>query len=445
MTAKTLSLEFSLKQKMSWAGKTLNLDADFITKEVTRFKYRELTLDRIRIVREDGSYESVSVIVVLHYNPYPGDRPYKGGMRMGTADIVSPDKLRGFAMDMTAKCGLTDLEFGGAKSGILLPRPIIEYAPIEIERIFEAVAVELIDRLPIIRPHFYVPATDLNTTSIHMDLIYNKFWELTKGSFEGTPVTGQSERHGGLPVRTDATGLGGFIVLEQIMQSEKFPKTDPPYKVIVQGTGQVGSSFLRQLIGASVAGRYLVVGVSNAVDAVYNPNGINVAMLPKNKEAAFEEIEGEHCSSAELLQKPCDILVPAAVENVLTHENAGKIQAKVILELANHPTTDAADEILRKNGKFRIPDILGNVGGVTASFVEWTNSFGRPHHKIEVPRLNEEAKNLLIEVVQNATIEVMGYANWYETDLRGAAWLKAMRTLADASHHKHPHLRRNAT
>lgn len=426
-----ISLVKSIFKRIDWAGEILGVSRDIIENELKHFKYSELTADKIRVELDDGSYGSFTAIASLHCLPYPANMPYKGGMRI--SHVVTPDILRALAIEMTLKCGVTDLEFGGAKSGILLPKPMNQYSPQEISRIVEAVAEIFIEELPIINPHLYVPATDIGSNSEHMDLIYNKFRELSHGQYEGTPVTGQSLEYGGLPVRRNATGLGGFVVLEQLRKLEKLPKINDEPTIIVQGTGQVGTGFLRLVCENG----YKIVGICNASNAIYNPKGIPAKLIPTEREATFSKIDGESFDPKQLLEKPCDILVPAAIENVLTIENAKRIKAKAILELANHPTTNEADSVLTKRGIYIIPDILANSGGVAASFKEWSNSFGAPRHKIEIPKIDEEVKTQVIEVIKDSTNQVMDYAKKYNTSLRGGAWLKAIDVIVKALAHKH--------
>ncbi|MDX1535552.1 MAG: Glu/Leu/Phe/Val dehydrogenase dimerization domain-containing protein [Candidatus Spechtbacterales bacterium] len=421
-----------LFDRIEWAGNILNTPQEILENELKRFKYSELTPDRIRVHMDDGSYESITAIAVLHYLPDPSKMPYKGGMRM--SHTVTPDILRSLAVEMTLKCGVVELPFGGAKSGIVLPRPLPTYSEQEVSRIIEAVAEIFIRELKIIHPRYYVPATDIGTNAGHMDLIYNKFWDIYKTeSAEGTPVTGVSVEYNGLPVRQIATGMGGLTVLQYILEHGNVPKMPESPRVIIQGVGQVGRSFFKL---AEEAG-YTIVGIANAVDAVYNANGIPYASLPENSEDPFPNIPGNHVIPAQILEKPCDILVPAAVENSLTAKNAADVDASLILELANHPTTDEADDIFTARKIPVIPDILANAGGVTASFQEWANSFGEERHNIDVAEVDKKAKQKIINILQNNTEKVLFSASKYRTDLRGAAWIKAVNYLTRKILHKH--------
>lgn len=426
-------MEKSVLRRVISAAKKLNVSEEIIKNELLRFKFREISSDRIRVKLDNGKYESFSAVVVLHYLPYPGDKPYKGGIRL--SDKVTPDVLRALAVEMTIKCGVVDLEFGGAKAGIMLFRPSTTYSKREISAIIEAVA-EFYIELGIIGPNFYVPAPDIGTTAEHMDIIHNKFYAIKKiNSQTGTCVTGKSVDYGGLPVRQEATGLGGVVVLERILKKDniKLSQLHNPPTLIVQGLGQVGRNFVHL---AAQQG-FKIIGVSNITGGVYNSRGIDIRELPDNPNAELKDVSGIKCSNEELLTMPCDILVPAALENVLTHRNAQLVKAKLILELANHPLTDEADTILRKRGVYIIPDILANAGGVTASFYEWSQSFGPPHHRIEIKQINTEVRSKIVQVMQNSTDEVLAFAKRYDTDLRNAAWLKAVNRIASALVRKH--------
>lgn len=424
------SLVASLFTRMDWAAKELGIEQELLDKELKRFKFREITADRIRVPMDCGRYESFTATVVLHYLPYPGDKPYKGGIRM--SHQVTPDILRTLAVEMTLKCGVVDLEFGGAKSGILLPRPVSSYSKRELSAIIEAAAAFFIS-LGIIRPNYYVPATDMGTTSEHMDIIHNIFNAMAPDSAQGACVTGKGVEYGGLPVRDEATALGGMIVLKEFLNETKFSAAACQPTVIIQGLGQVGRNFVR----LAAENNYKIVGVSNNSGGVYNPDGIVLNELPQGRDDPLLHMTGEQCTNEGLLARQCDILVPAAIENVLREDNASLVQARIILELANHPTTDKADEILRKRGILIIPDILANAGGVTASFYEWSQSFGPPHHRIEIHEIDTQARSKIIQVMRDATHQTLEFAERYKVDYRGAAWLKAIERITRSLRKKH--------
>lgn len=421
----------SLFKRVAWAGQKLGVSSTVIENELLTYKYHELSAGRIRVVLDNGSYESIFATVVFHYLPYTGC-PYKGGIRM--SNLVTPDVLRTLAIEMTFKEAVADLKFGGAKMGIRLSKPKSAYSNREILRIIEAVATFFID-MGIIDPSVYVPATDLGTTSDHMDSIHTVYATMKKNPYSRACVTGKSIENGGLPVRTIATSLGGAEVLDQLRKLDALKclsgiKTP---EIVVQGLGNVGGWFVRL---ATERG-YKVIGVSNSRGAVYNPNGIDISEVLEHPDAPLDHMTGTHIDNATLLTMPCHVLVPAALENQLTIENAAHIQAPIILELANHPTTDEADDIFRKSGKVVIPDILANAGGVTASREEYALGLAPPHHSIEINKLDAEARERIVQVMQNAAREVFDFSQKFDEDLRGGAWLKAMNRIAQSLKHKH--------
>lgn len=427
----------ALIRKAEWAGKTLSVPEWIVEEEVRKFKWSELSTDKLRVSLDDGTYKSFSAAVALHCNPYAShEKPYKGGIRM--SQTVTPGLLRILAFEMTFKCAVIDLEFGGGKAGIQLHKPLPEYSEGELRRIIEAFATVFIDEHKVISPRYYVPATDMGTTAEHMDIIHDKFWDLTKGQIPGAPVTGRTVERGGYPIREIATAFGGLVVLENLRSADYLPKFPEKTEIIVQGTGQVGGNFIQL---ASEAG-YKIVGVGNVYGGVFNPSGIDLNELSKRSNGSIDpngslgQVTGEHCTSEELLVKPVHILVPAAKENVLTGANAQGVQAKIILELANHPVDEKGDRALRKRGVILIPDILANAGGVGASYWEWNYSFN-PHHDIQISEISAEVKSRLATQMEEATKKVLWYASHYNTDLRGGAWLKSMERISHYLMKKH--------
>jgi len=413
------SLVASLFARMDSLAKLLNIKPELLDKELKRFKFREITADRIRVSMDDGKYESLTATVVLHYLPYPGDKPYKGGIRM--SHQVTPDILRTLAVEMTLKCGVVDLEFGGAKSGICLPRPVSAYSKQELSATIEAVAGFFIG-LGIIRPNYYVPATDVGTTSEHMDTIHNIFHSMVPDASQGTCVTGKSAEYGGFPVRDEATALGGLTVLGELLSKAVLPDIGIQPTMIVQGLGQVGRNFVR----LAARNNYKIIGVSNSSGGVYNPDGIPLDSIPGGRDDSLDHIAGEQCGGGGILLMPCDILVPAAIENVLRADNAALVQAKVILEMANHPTTDKADEILRRKGIVLIPDILANAGGVTVSYFEWVQD--RQGYFWTLTEVRER----LDQVMRHSFYDVMTYSEKQKVRPRIGAYMLAIERVASA-------------
>lgn len=436
----------SLYEKVEWAGNLLHVPEWVIEQEMKPFKCHELTVGKLRVIMDDGSSERFSTTVVLHCNPYTShEKPYKGGVRFVYIDPNDPNagsmpgRLRVFAFDMTYKCAVVDLEFGGGKSGIQLKKPITCYSAQELQRTIEAFAIVFIDEHRIISPRYYVPATDMGTKPEHMDIIHDKFWDLTKGTIPGAPVTGRSIEKGGAPGREEATALGGLTVLDKLREASHLPKLPKIPTVIVQGLGQVGGSFVELTSHRD----YKVIGISNVSGGVFNDQGINLSELPRaadgkiDPNASLDQVAGEHIPSEEILYKPCDVLVLAAMENVITPANAYKVNATVVLQLANHPIAKSSVQQLAKRGVYLIPDILANAGGVSVSFWEWSLSFGHPRHRTQLPETLEEVQFHLTAQMRDATEQVLWYAKKYDTDLEGGAWLKATQRISERLGKKH--------
>lgn len=440
----------SLFERVEWAGNILKIPEWIIEDEIKLFKDHEITKGKLRVDMDSGPPERFSATVVLHCQPYYHDKPYKGGIRL--SNTVTPSILRVLAFEMTFKCGIVDLEFGGGKAGIKISKPVNKYSSKEITRIIEAFADSFINEAKVISPRYYVPATDMGTTAENMDTIHGKFWEAVRnglsipGGSVGTPVTGRTVKNGGIPGREQATALVGLIVLEKLREKMSgFPVLPPKPTMIVQGTGQVGGNVIRM---AAERG-FLIVGVSNITGAVFNPSGIDISELPKKSTGSIDpngslsHVTGEHCDQNEFLTKPCDILVPAAMENVITQTNADKINCKVVLELANHPMTDQANTLLSNRGVLIIPDIFANAGGVSASFWEWALSFGQARHTIQIPETLDDVHYKLNAQMEEATKQILWYAQRYNADLRGnvdlrgAAWLKGVQRVSERLIAKH--------
>ena len=431
----------SLFEKVEWAGQELKVPEWVIEDEIKLYKCHELTMDKLRVDMDTGHPERFSATVVLHCQPYFHDKPYKGGIRLSNA--VTPSLLRVLAFEMTFKSAVVDLEFGGGKAGIRIKKPVNEYSSREITRIMEAFCDTFIEENKVISPRYYVPDTDMGTTPSDMDTIHGKFWEAARnGSVPGavgTAVTGRTVRNGGMPGREEATALGGLIVLEKLRQLDKAPKLSKKPTVIIQGLGQVGGNFVRL---ATERG-YKVVGVSNISGAVFNHCGIDISELPKKPDGSIDpngtltDMKGEHLETDAFLSKPCDILVPAAMENVITDKNAAAINCKILLELANHPTSESADVQLAARNIYVVPDIVANAGGVSVSFWEWSASLGPPRHKIQIAETLEDVQSKLRTQMETAVDGILWYGQNHNVDLRKAAWLKATQRVSDQLIEKH--------
>ncbi|MBW2421680.1 MAG: Glu/Leu/Phe/Val dehydrogenase, partial [Deltaproteobacteria bacterium] len=289
--------------------------------------------------------------------------PCKGGIRM-TPDVTLDD-VTGLAMDMTWKCALIGVPFGGGKSGIVAdPSQLTSDDKQILMRAFTRYASRCI------HPLVYVPAPDMGTDQRDMGhmkdaISYSQGFATTRGSY----VTGKPMLVGGIPGRREATGRGVAISIAEALRTLESPIDGT--RVVVQGFGNVGMAAALSLAERGA----VVVGVSDVSEAVYNAKGLDLPRLVEHvtrSGALAGNGQGELLSGGELLERPCDVLAPCATANQITEKNAERVQARVIAEGANGPTNPAADAILRKRGVFVIPDILCNAGGVFVSYLEYT-------------------------------------------------------------------------
>ncbi len=290
--------------------------------------------------------------------------PYKGGLRYHP--LTDLDEVRALAMWMTWKSAVVNIPFGGAKGGIQCnPK---EMSSTEIESMTRRFTYEISS---IIGPDLDIPAPDVYTNPQVMAWIMDTY-SIIQGRTVGGVVTGKPLELGGSLGRFEATGKGVFITALEAVKSKGLQMEGQ--KVAIQGSGNVGGVAARYFAQAGCK----VVALSDSKGGVYNPGGLDVehALACKNKYACVmgPEIEGEEINNEQLLTLDCDILVPSALEGVITKHNASQIQAGIIAEGANGPTTPGADAILEDKGVLIVPDILANAGGVTVSYFEWVQN-----------------------------------------------------------------------
>ncbi len=367
----------------------------------------------------------------VQYNNLLG--PYKGGLRFHPK--VEMDEVKSLAFWMMIKNALADIPFGGGKGGIEIdPRKLSEK---ELERLTRQFTNELAVN---IGPYIDVPAPDVNTNAKIMDWITDEFKvqnaklkvKYTKDELKAV-VTGKSVKNGGSLGREEATGLGGYFVLEQLIKKLGLRK---PLTVAIQGFGNVGSHLAKILFQNG----FKVVAVSDSKGGIFENKGVgfNIEQVKKCKEEKGflahcycigsvcdlpEKYEDGVISNEKLLELPVDILVPAALENVITKKNAGKIKAKIVFEMANGPVSTEADEILNKKGILVVPDVLCNSGGVTVSYFEWLQNIKGERWGLE--KVNKGLKDKM----ENAFEEVWKIRQDKKVNLRIAAYVLALRRL----------------
>ena len=341
--------------------------------------------------------------------------PSKGGIRF--APDVTLDEVRALAAWMTWKCAVVNIPFGGGKGGVICDPDVL--SPGELERITRRYTAEIMD---IIGPERDVPAPDVNTNSQTMAWIMDTY-SMHKRQTCTAVVTGKPLDLGGSRGRTEATGRGCMIVTIQALR--RFGLDPAHTRVIVQGFGNVGGMAAKLMARAG----FKIVCIIEYDGAVYNPHGLNIEALMKHRHDTGSITgfpEGEDVDPHEALYVDCEVLLPAAKENVITSANADRIKAKIICEGANGPTTSEADAILADKKIFVIPDILANAGGVTVSYFEWVQD--RQGYF-----WNEQLVNgRLEEIMVNSFRDVVGYADKHAVHNRLAAYMLAIDRVAFA-------------
>ena len=389
------------------AAAALNLNEGM--RKVLRSPAREVII-HIPVELDDGRLEVFTGYRVQHSI---ARGPAKGGIRY--APDVTLDEVRALASWMTWKCAVVNIPFGGGKGGVICDPTIMSDR--ELERLTRRYTAELID---VIGPESDVPAPDMGTSQQTMAWIMDTY-SMHKRHTVTAVVTGKPVELGGSHGRTEATGRGClFVTLEALKKLGLDPKHA---RVVVQGFGNVGGQAARLMSNAGLK----VVTLIEWDGAVHNPAGLDIDALTVHRKETGSIVDfagGENVDKTEALYLDCDVLVPAAKENVITSANAHKIRAKIICEGANGPTTAPADPVLKANGIFVIPDILANAGGVTVSYFEWVQD--RQGYF-----WSEELVNTRLEEIMTASFrDVVSYAEKHNVDNRTAAYMLALDRVA---------------
>lgn len=366
---------------------------------------------------------------IWHRSPHT-DQPHKGGLRYHPD--VNEDIMMAHAIEMSLKCWIIGLEWGGAKGGVAIDPS--KFSNQEIKNITEALVDEM-DERNILGPFRDVPAPDVGTSPMIMNWIRQRYAQRRRSRedarFAGV-VTGKPVGYGfgGISGRNEATGWGLAEVLDSVISLARLERRDFQ-RIAIMGFGNVGSHAAKFLANNN----YRIVAVSDINGGIYNPRGISLDTL--NCAGNPVEIPGDKITNAELLElKEVDILVPAALENVITEKNAERIGAKIILEGANGPTTLEADEILQRRGIMVIPDILANAGGVTVSFFEWARNVNIKDERVPAPD-KEVVLKAMSHMLRESTKKVFEYQKNYPVSLRLAAYLLAIERAAPLFRAKH--------
>ena len=362
------------------------------------------------LLRDNGQVEVYTGYRVL-YNTARG--PAKGGIRFDMG--VTLDEVKALAAWMTWKCAVVNLPFGGAKGGILCDPSTMSMH--ELERLTRRYTSGIIDTLG---PDSDVPAPDVNTNERMMAWIMDTY-SMHKRHTVTAVVTGKPVEMGGSLGRREATGRGCMLVTREALK--QLGMRAEGTRVVVQGFGNVGSISATLMAGMGMK----IVAVGDKDGGIYDKNGLNLAdVLEHVKQQKFLKTytKADRITNAELLTLDTDVLVPAALENVITDENAAKIKAKIICEGANGPTTAGADHILEDKGILVIPDILANAGGVTVSYFEWVQDRGG--YFWDEDTVNTRLERIMVESFN----EVAGMAARHSVSMRIAAYMVAIDRVA---------------
>jgi len=404
-----LFLENALKS-LDEAAEILNIDPNI--HEVLRQPKRVVVVS-VPIKRDDGSIKVFTGVRVQHTN---ARGPYKGGIRYYPS--VDVDEVTALAMLMTWKCAVVDLPYGGAKGGVACnPK---ELSKNELERITRRYTAMIYE---VIGPYVDIPGPDVYTDAQTMAWMVDTYSQmrgvLTPEVATGKPVS----LHGSLG-RHDATSRGLVYTVKEFMKTVNKPLKDA--RIAIQGYGNVGynaAKILHEEYGAKI------VAVSDSKGGIYSEKGLIPQKVMEHKEKTGSVVGfngAKQITNEEVLTTPCDILIPAALENAVTKQIAEKINASAVAEGANGPTTPEADKVLKERGIVVIPDILANAGGVTVSYFEWVQNLKRETWTLEEVHAKLEAKMV------KGFRDVLEASRKYEVTMRQAAMAVAVQKVAEA-------------
>lgn len=397
--------------RLEEAANHLKIDQDVIEK----LKYpRETTKTRLLIRMDDGSRKSF-LAWRCRYDDTRG--PTKGGIRFHPDSTV--EEVETLAFWMTFKCAVMNLPYGGGKGAVRVDPH--QLSKTELERLSRAYVQAFAN---IIGPDRDIPAPDVYTNAMIMGWMSDEYNQIT-GEVSPAVITGKPIALGGSLGRNDATARGGFYLVRNLATELGL---DKDHTVAIQGFGNAGQYYAR----LTAADGNSVVAVSDSAGAIYRPGGLDVEKLIAGKEAGrrvadmASELGAKVISADELLSVEVDLLVPAALEDMITKDNAGTIKAKVVLELANGPVTPDGDKILNDKGVIVLPDILANAGGVTVSYFEWVQNRQGYYWDLE------EIHARLLKIVEREGRAIWDIAQSRKVSVRSAAYIHALGRLANA-------------
>ncbi|MFC4766463.1 Glu/Leu/Phe/Val family dehydrogenase [Effusibacillus consociatus] len=380
--------------------------------ELLKEPMRMLTV-RIPVRMDDGSVKVFTGYRAQH-NDAAG--PTKGGVRFHPE--VSEEEVKALSIWMSLKCGIVNLPYGGGKGGIICDPREMSFG--ELERLSRGY-VRAISQL--VGPTKDIPAPDVFTNSQIMAWMMDEYSRIREFDSPGF-ITGKPLVLGGSHGRESATAKGVTICIEEAAKRKRIEIKGA--KVVIQGFGNAGSYLAKFMHDAGAK----VVGISDAYGALYDPNGLDIDYLLDRRDSfgTVTKLFTNTITNQELLELPCDILVPAAIENQITAANAHRINAKIVVEAANGPTTLEGTRILTERGILLVPDVLASSGGVTVSYFEWVQN-NQGYYWTE-----EEVETKLCGVLVNAFENVYNMAQTKEVNMRLAAYMVGIRKLAEAVH-----------
>jgi glutamate dehydrogenase (NAD(P)+) len=395
-------------EQFNIAADVIGLDDDM--RRVLSRCERELTVN-FPVEMDDGSVEVFSGHRV-HHNSGPG--PTKGGIRYHPD--VKVEEVKALAMWMTWKCAVVGLPYGGAKGGVTCNPKLMSQN--ELQNLTRRYTSEI---SILIGPNRDIPAPDVNTNPQVMAWIMDTYSMHQGYSIPGV-VTGKPIILGGSEGRNEATGRGCVFAIYDAAPEIGLDLASST--VVVQGFGNAGSVAAKLLFDDGLS----VTAVSDSAGGVYNPSGLDIDAVKRHKATTGSVVgypDAENVSNEELLELPCDILMPAAMEEQITSRNANRIKARLIAEAANGPTTPEADRILNDRGVFVLPDIFANAGGVTVSYFEWVQALQA------FPWTEEQVNERLRAIMQKAFHSVYSASKQYDVHMRTAALCMAIQRVAD--------------
>jgi len=389
------------------AARKLNLDEGLW--KILRYPTREIIV-HIPVAMDDGRLEVFTGFRVQHSI---ARGPSKGGVRY--SPDLTLDEVRALASWMTWKCAVVNIPFGGAKGGVICDPHKLSMG--ELERITRRYTAELME---FIGPEKDVPAPDVNTNEQIMAWMMDTYSMHMRQTVTAV-VTGKPLNMGGSRGRREATGRGLMVVCDEALKKLGLNREET--RVVVQGFGNVGSNGAHLMYEQG----YKIIGIAEVDGGLYNKNGMDLDALMefRQRNGTIHGFPGaEPHDPADLLITDCDVLIPAAIENVITSHNAYKVQARILCEGANGPTTAAADDILAEKKVFVIPDILANAGGVTASYFEWVQDRQGYFWKESV------VIEQLEHIMRSSFEDVVRYADTHNVNNRIAAYMLAIDRVA---------------